>query len=179
MLFRQITRGNPERIYVSVRNCSGVTLRVGVAPVFEYIVTTYQDGFNVTLCTTNRVPGLLAGIVATHSIEPGGFGICQCYGHVDSMIMCGDPALGNDNPLSGYNTTSIATIQLYPIESVTTTAGYNRAGALSAVAATSYTSIRELQARVWLGTLYSNGETVNTHPSGHETVIVKGFIRAM
>lgn len=177
MLFRQVSRGSPEKVFVAVRNCCGTTLNVGMAPIFDYISSEYQDGVNVTLRDVGnyRAIGLVAGIVATHDIEPGEFGMCQCYGHVDSMILATQGA-NSTNPLTGYNTTSLDKYQLWPVGVATDAV---KAGCLYTATASFSLHVVSNLCRIWLGTLYSNGETTNTHDEDHTTVMVKGFIKAM
>lgn len=203
MLMRQISRGSPEKIFVVVKNNSGVSMDIGMAAVFDYILTAQQDGYNATIRTSNDPPAMLAGIVCSHDIGIGKYGVAQCYGHVDSVILAN--GADSTNPLTGFDSASLINYPLYPLA---TTTGAAVAGAMGTIpqaamvtTCTAWTESTEgaafvtavLNAAVnaalnahltynqemWLGTWLSTGLTVNTHTEEYTTMMGKGFIKAM
>lgn len=185
MLIRQISRGSAEKAFVVVKNNSGATMSVGMAAVFDYILTAQQDGYNATIRTTNDPPGLLAGIVASHDILAGEAGLAQCYGHVDSVILAN--GADSTNPLTGFDSASLKDYPLYPLATTTGAVVAGAMGTLPAVAAwaSSTAGAAALNAqltyapKMYLGTWLSTGVTVNTQTVGYTTMMGKGFIRAM
>jgi hypothetical protein len=77
MLFKRISRSQPEVAYVVVKNVSGGTITAGYSVVWDISATT--DGVNVTQPATASL-GCFAG-VADSNIASNAYGLIQVYGY--------------------------------------------------------------------------------------------------
>jgi hypothetical protein len=179
-LIRQILSGSPDRVFLSVKNASATTMTIGRGVVFDYYNSTQQDGYNVTWRTTTHHLGLLAGVVVHHGIQPGGYGLVQCFGHVDTIHVAYTAQAGSTSPISGFVAATLTTIFLSAQTEATVLGAFeplahNYTSGISAVAAHFHLA----NAAVYMGTTLGQGDTTNTQDSERTYVSVKGFIRAM
>ena len=114
MQTRRISRGSPECLYVSVRNCGAATLYVGHHAIFAFHVETFADGVNVcTYGSGSPAVWQLAGIVSKYPIPPGAWGCVQIHGY-HGGISCLTP------PAGLTNWASVATMVISPVTTATT-----------------------------------------------------------
>ena len=88
MLFARISRANPEKVYVVVKNSySTAALTNGQAVIWDW--TTDCDGLGVTLATAteNVSAGQDVAGVAAETIAAAGYGLVQVYGY-HSAVLC-------------------------------------------------------------------------------------------
>lgn len=83
MEFQLINPGDPEQVFITVRNTSGAATVVGDACVYDY--TTIADGVAVILPTTALL-GCPAGIWV-EAVADDGYGRVQVWGHTATMAM--------------------------------------------------------------------------------------------
>lgn len=77
MLFKRISRSNPEVAYVVVQNVSGSTMTAGYSGVFD--VSANVDGVRVTQASATDLQAY-AG-VADSDIANNAYGLVQVYGY--------------------------------------------------------------------------------------------------
>jgi len=176
MLARQILSGSPDRVFLAVKNASATAMSVGRGVVFDYYNTTQQDGYNVTwrVNATHHL-GMLAGVVVHHTIASSGFGLVQCFGHVDAIAFSG---AATSTAMSGFNADTLAGYWLYLLTGTHGCFETNAIGVAATTTTVHASSFLLANAAVYLGTTCPNGATVNTQET-QTTVSVKGFIRAM
>ena len=83
MLFKRISRTQPEVVYVVAKNVSGGTLTAGYSCVWD--TGASADGVRVTQVTTNTAPAY-AG-VADADIANNAYGLIQVYGFRSSALI--------------------------------------------------------------------------------------------
>ena len=81
MLFKRISRAQPEVVYVVARNVSGGTLTAGYAAVWD--TGASADGVRVTQSTTAALQAF-AGVADT-DIASNDYGLLQVYGYRSSI----------------------------------------------------------------------------------------------
>jgi hypothetical protein len=82
MLFQRISRTNPEKIFIVVKNSySTASLTNGMPVIWDW--TTDMDGVGVTLATAtaNVAGGIDVAGVAVETIAAGDYGLLQVYGY--------------------------------------------------------------------------------------------------
>ena len=87
MIIQRISRTNPEKAFVVVRNDSAAAIGKGYPAVF--VMDGTRDGLDVTDAKTGAAAKnhLIAGI-ADASIAAGQYGLAQCYGvRTDAVIL--------------------------------------------------------------------------------------------
>jgi hypothetical protein len=79
MLFKRISRSDPERVFIVVKNgYATAALSNGQAVMWDL---GDADGVNVTMCSTAlKRQSAFAGIIA-EAIAKGGYGLMQVYGY--------------------------------------------------------------------------------------------------
>jgi hypothetical protein len=104
MLFKRISRTDPEKIYIVVYNSySTAALANGQAVQWDF--TTDADGVGVTRPTDRATNGGIAVAgVAAEAIAAGAYGLLQVYGY-HSAVRCrsatgGSPAIAAGRPLA-------------------------------------------------------------------------------
>lgn len=88
MLFQRISRTNPEKIFIVVKNSySTASLTNGCPVIWDW--TTDCDGVGVTLATAteNVSAGQDVAGVAAETIAAGDYGLVQVYGYHSSAIV--------------------------------------------------------------------------------------------
>lgn len=83
MLFKRISRTDPETVFIVVKNVSGGTLTAGYACAFD--VSASVDGVRVTQPATASLQAF-AG-VAHADIADSSYGLVQCYGYRSSAYI--------------------------------------------------------------------------------------------
>lgn len=83
MLFKRISRSNPEVCYIVVQNVSGSTITAGYSCVFD--VGASSDGVRVTQASATDLQAY-AG-VADQDISNNDYGLIQVYGFRSSMYI--------------------------------------------------------------------------------------------
>jgi len=83
MLFKRISRDNPEVCYIVVKNVSGSTLTAGYSCVFD--VSASVDGVRVTQASSTDLQAY-AG-VADSDISDSDYGLVQVYGYRSSAYI--------------------------------------------------------------------------------------------
>ena len=83
MLFKRISRSNPEVAYIVVQNVSGSTLTAGYSCVFDVGAST--DGVRVTQASSTDLQAY-AG-VADNDIANNDYGLIQVYGYRSSVYI--------------------------------------------------------------------------------------------
>src|SRR5512139_555203 len=97
MRFQAINRGDPEKVFITVKNTySTAAITVGQPVVFDYV--TDADGVGVTQGVTATLP-LSAGIVETASIAVDDYGLVQVYGHNANALVDGTTGVSVGKPL--------------------------------------------------------------------------------
>ena len=80
MLFKRVSRSDPEKVFIVVKNTSAATLADGY--VVEWDFTTEKDGVCVIKPTTLAVSlGNAVAGVAVESIVDDAYGLIQVYGY--------------------------------------------------------------------------------------------------
>ncbi len=78
MLFKRISRSEPEKIFVVAKNSySTASLTNGQAVAWDAV--TDQDGVGVTLAAAGS--GISTAGIASETIAAGEYGLIQCYGY--------------------------------------------------------------------------------------------------
>lgn len=88
MLFQRISRSNPEKIYIVVKNSySTASLTSGQTVIWDW--TTDGDGVGVTLATAteNVSAGQDVAGVAVETIAHNAYGLLQVYGYNSDVIV--------------------------------------------------------------------------------------------
>lgn len=96
MLFQRISRTNPEKIFVVVKNSySTAALKNGQPVIWDW--TTDCDGVGVTLATAteNVSAGQDVAGVAVEAIAAGDYGLVQVYGYHSATICRSMTATGH------------------------------------------------------------------------------------
>ena len=104
MLFKRVSRTDPEKVYAVVKNgYSTAALSSGQAVTWDFI--TLSDGVGVTLplARATNAGVAVAGIVA-QAIAIGGYGLVQVYGYHSAVrvrtVTGGTPAIAAGRPLT-------------------------------------------------------------------------------
>lgn len=128
MLFKRVSRTDPEKVYVVVKNSYGTAaLSSGQCVIWDW--TTDGDGVGVTLATAteNVSCGVDVAGIAAEAIAAGSYGLVQCYGYhsavrVRTMTSTGHvyhqsaAAVAKGTPLVGGITTVFALEGITPAE---------------------------------------------------------------
>jgi hypothetical protein len=83
MLFKRVSRSNPEVVYIVVQNVSGSTITAGYSAAFD--VGASVDGVRVSRPGTARLQSF-AG-VADSDIANNAYGLVQVYGYRSSALI--------------------------------------------------------------------------------------------
>jgi hypothetical protein len=160
MWTRRISRGSPERMYLTVRNCGSTTVQVGSGAFFAFHSTTYNDGYNVCLNDATAITQWqLAGVCARYPIAPGGNGVVIAFGQVDSIYVTG----------FATNYTNWAAICSKILIAYTPIPGYFTIATAGSLAADALCCLRPTETKIIGDT------TGGVSTSGY----VRGFIRAL
>ena len=80
MLFKRISRSDPEKVFIVVKNTAGATIENGY--VVEWDFTTEKDGVSVIKPTTMAVSlGNAVAGVGVETIVDDAYGLIQVYGY--------------------------------------------------------------------------------------------------
>lgn len=83
MLFQQLNRDDPEKIFISVKNQEGATITTGRA---VSLVNTSTDGVNAVIAdAAGDYPGFVG--IATSDIANNDYGLIQITGWVASILI--------------------------------------------------------------------------------------------
>ena len=107
MLFRRISRSDPEKVFVIAKNSySTASLTNGQVVRWDY--TTDKDGVGVTKPTANAVShGAAIAGVAAETIAHGSYGMIQVYGY-HSAVRCRTIST-TGNGANGYAAIAVGT----------------------------------------------------------------------
>lgn len=83
MLFKRVSRSQPEVVYIVAKNVSGSTLTAGYTAVFD--VSASVDGVRVTQASSTDLQAF-AG-VADSDIADSAYGLLQVYGYRSSVYI--------------------------------------------------------------------------------------------
>ena len=83
MLFKRVSRSNPEVVYIVVQNVSGSTITAGYSAAFD--TGASADGVRVSQVGTDRLQAF-AG-VADSDIANNAYGLVQVYGYRASALI--------------------------------------------------------------------------------------------
>lgn len=95
MLYKQINRSDPEKVFITVKNSwSTAALSAGEAVAWDY--TTDCDGVSVTLSPAAQAQDngsfAFAGIVADETINVDQFGLIQVWGYNSAVYVANTSA---------------------------------------------------------------------------------------
>jgi len=100
MLFKRVSRSNPEVAYIVAKNVSGSTMTAGYPAVFD--VGASVDGVRVTRASSTDVQAF-AGI-ADSDIANNDYGLLQVYGYRSSIAIYASTG----SSVAGDNLTCVA-----------------------------------------------------------------------
>lgn len=128
MEFARVHNGNPEQVFITVRNVDSSTMSSGRAAMWNlpFISTgsagAGNEGYAVTFACTSTTGsataaphlGAFAGVVAPYDIPSGEFGRIQVYGPISSVLIHGTTGA----PFQGWagytDMTSVSRLLLKP-----------------------------------------------------------------
>ena len=85
MIIQRINRTNPDKVFIIVRNDTTVFTK-GQPIVYTFDGT--NDGLDVIDCKAGAgAKSMLVAGIADSAIPAGGYGLCQCYGVRDDVIV--------------------------------------------------------------------------------------------